>query len=1213
MRVRYILALLLCALTRPIFPQYGGIYIDKYIQDAEVFSENQLSFSQILIPFESEKSALTKKEYESAYYLPLNGTWKFRLEQTPYTFSPDFYKKDFNDNAWDNIRVPSVWQAEGYDHLIYRNIPMEFTPYDPPNVPKELNPTGAYRRTFIVPGSWSGREIILHFDGVKSNAFVWVNGEYVGYDEGGMTPAEFNITKYLAATENQISVLVTRWSSGSYLEDQDMWRYSGIFRDVYIYSKPPVSLEDLTIITNFDDDYKDATLETYLRMSDSYGSAKGKYSVQILLFDSSNTPKDNFIYTLGAEKEYRLKNIIKHPEQWSDEKPYLYTLIVKLVDGSGLPVQIIKKRTGFREITVKNRQVLLNGRPVYFRGVNRHEHHPVKSGAVDREIMIKDILLLKQNNFNAVRCSHYPDSPLWYDLCDEYGILLQDEVNAECHWAEDRFPTLKFYHAAYMDRFTGMIQRDKNHPSVVMWSTGNECGLDSIHYRMAGYARENDPTRPIMHQSNHPDGDAPYADINGPRYPTVSRLRHIGMTSPKPVVMGEYAHSMGNSLGHFDELWDLIYSMPKLQGGFIWDWVDQGILRDLKLTPEGSSEKIVSAVMGNPLLVDGKKGKGIQLSGLDDWIEIYNHPVLDQISGNLSIELWVKPGKWYTPNTIISRSNSFGITIPFPDSIRFYLNSYTNCVTIPVPPEWNNGWHIVRATYDGKEMNLTVDETVSASKKYNRLIEYSRFPVNIGRDITVHHDQHLGWMSNCAVDEVKISVEEEGNRKTLLYLPLDEININGKFVYYGSSSFVCNGLVFYDRTPQPELFQAKKSMSPIRFELSNDSKTINVSNKYSFTNVNEFDCNWYLYENGKQIKHGKVNIDCAPHKSAAIDNPLGNFNYTGNNEYILELSVGLKEDKLWASKGDEICFEQFILKSADFSAALPEKKATMTFADNKDNFLITTGDGKYSIDKTSGIINMNNGGVLSGPVLNVWRAPISNEKVYWGNAEADPWYKTGLNRLFLDTTIVRAKSSADSVEIFVQQFYRLPANEDYIDNKFNYTFYKTGVVKINQKIEFLGYFDYYWLPRTGMQFVVDKTVTNLSWYGRGPFETYPDRKTGAKIGIYNRSVDSFYTPYVQPEDYGNRTDTKELVLNRNSAPAMSFTSDKTFNFSLMSYKNIDRAVYSFQFEKPEYNFLNIDYNITGVGDTPVPVLPQYRVYTDPVDFTIYLYRGKPVK
>ena len=438
-RIKFLLLSLIICYTE-YFAQYGKINIDSYIQDAKVFQENQLPLLPTLISFKDFDEALNKKEKESSFYQSLNGNWKFSLENTPYTFPSDFYSESFNDSKWNEIKVPSVWQMQGYDHLMYRNIPMEFNPYDPPNVPKKINPTGCYRKKFNIDKMWTGRKIILHFDGVKSCAFVWINGKYIGFDEGGMTPAEFDISNFLYEKNNQITVLVTRWSSGSYLEDQDMWRYSGIFRDVYIYSKPDVSISDLTVVTDFDEQYKNANLILKLAIN-SRNPAEEKFNIRYSLLDDQLKKIVNETVSINNFDLVEFNKLIIQPNHWSDEKPYLYTLIAELINSKNETVDIIKEKIGFRELELKNGQACLNGKRIYIRGVNRHEHHPDYSGAMTKEMMIKDIILMKQHNINAVRTSHYPNSPLWYELCDEYGILLQDEVNAECHYREDWVPT----------------------------------------------------------------------------------------------------------------------------------------------------------------------------------------------------------------------------------------------------------------------------------------------------------------------------------------------------------------------------------------------------------------------------------------------------------------------------------------------------------------------------------------------------------------------------------------------------------------------------------------------------------------------------------------------------------------------------------------------------------------------------------------------------
>jgi beta-galactosidase len=296
----------------------------------------------------------------------------------------------------------------------------------------------------------------------------------------------------------------------------------------------------------------------------------------------------------------------------------------------------------------------------------------------------------------------------------------------------------------------------------------------------------------------------------------------------------------------------LIYSLPSLQGGFIWDWVDQGMNVNLKLTPELSDNKIISAVMGNPALIDGHKGKAIKLSGLDDWIEIYNHKIFDSLENNIVVEFWIKPDEWFIENPIVTRANQFGVTQRSADSLSFYINDYKNSITTSLPLDWKNNWHFIKAEYDGNYMRLFIDNQLKVSKKYNNSFRFVHYPVNIGRDYYRHTDQHLGWIANCAIDEIIISSIFDRKKKQLLNLPLDEIEIKDKLIYYGASSFVCNGVIFNNRTPQPELYEMKKSQAPIQFSLSEDKSKINIINYYSFTNLDEIDFNWSLYQNGKK-------------------------------------------------------------------------------------------------------------------------------------------------------------------------------------------------------------------------------------------------------------------------------------------------------------------------------------------------------------------------
>lgn len=410
-------------------------------------------------------------------------------------------------------------------------------------------------------------------------------------------------------------------------------------------------------------------------------------------------------------------------------------MTLELTNPNGIITEVLYERVGFREIDLDNGIIKVNGVPVEFRGVNKHEHHPELGRRMPVEMMKKDLELMKQFNVNAVRLCHYPNDPNWYVMADEYGVYVQDEVNTESHYAEfnvggrygmNWFPEQLSWQDAFFERFERMLQRDKNRPSIVMWSTGNETGTGPVMFKQAEYARKVDGTRLIMHQTNHPMGDAPYVDIYGPRYPSPEKVRYYALNEKRSVVMGEYMHAMGNSVGNFDEFWDIIRQYPNLQGGFIWDWVDQGLKHKLVLTPDRSRNANHGAIMGNPKVVEGKFGKAIQLSGLDDYIEIYDHPRLDITGDQVTVEAWVYPRDCQESNPLVTKGmQQYALEQMHPDSLQFYIHSSDSgaAAKTRVPNDWDYNWHHIAGIYDGKEIKLLIDGEVTATKRFTRKIQ----------------------------------------------------------------------------------------------------------------------------------------------------------------------------------------------------------------------------------------------------------------------------------------------------------------------------------------------------------------------------------------------------------------------------------------------------------------------------------------------------------
>ena len=570
-------------------------------ENPEVFATNTERPRASSVPYTTEKAALGFDPTASPWYKSLNGTWKFKWVQHPSKVPADFFVPATSTQNWDDLPVPSNWQVFGaregraYDRPIFTNIKHPFKA-NPPKIEADTNAVGLYRTTFSVPTNWQTNQVFLHFAGVQSACYVWVNGQKVGYHEDGMTPAEFDVTKYLQSGNNDLAVEVINWSDGSYLEDQDYWRISGIFRDVFLYATPPIHVRDMYVITDLDDDYRDANLRVTTFVKNFLSQVQDRFQIQYSLFDPAGkavfaNEAKNIPMLDPKDEAYQGFNIkVENPAKWTAETPNLYTLVVKIINADGEVVEVTSSRVGFREVEIKNGLLLVNGRPVTFKGVNRHEFDPTTGRVISRELMIKDILLMKQHNINAVRTSHYPNNPLWYDLCDQYGLYVIDEANIESHEMFQlkgiSMAALPEWKGAFLARGKALVERDKNHPSVVIWSLGNETGFGQSFEDMAQIIKLIDPTRPIHYEGRN-NYQFDFSKVNQPlsnfdiittMYPSVAGMVALMERDPtRPVIICEYAHSMGNSVGNLKDYWDAIDKYPRLQGAFIWDWVDQGL------------------------------------------------------------------------------------------------------------------------------------------------------------------------------------------------------------------------------------------------------------------------------------------------------------------------------------------------------------------------------------------------------------------------------------------------------------------------------------------------------------------------------------------------------------------------------------------------------------------------------------------------------------
>ena len=556
-------------------------------ENPELTGINKLPGHSPFHAYHDFKSAQSLDPKRSRNFRMLSGKWDFRYFDRPESVPGQVVKG--RGGNWDKIEVPGNWMLQGYDKPIYTNREMPFD-CNPPIVPKS-NPTGVYRKYFTVPASWKNRRVILGFGGVESCFYLLINGKNAGFSKGSRLPAEFDITPFLKSGRNTITAMVIRWSDASYLEDQDHWWMAGIHRDVYMYALPRVSLLDFTVRTDMDKTCRNAVLKVAAEINAERDEDAAGYRVKIQLYDPNGKAvlkKPASAPVTWAEYDpptARIEENITDPLKWSAETPNLYALVVCLLDSSGKTVQAESCRTGFRKVEIKDGQFLINNKPVLLKGVNRHDHHGTKGKAVDRDSMVADARLMKQFNINAVRTSHYPNDSLWYDICDEYGLYVIDEANIECHAVMNHLSANPQWLNAFMERGTRMVRRDKNHPSIIMWSLGNESGYGTNHDALAGWIRGCDPSRPVHYEGavrqEGWDGGCLGSDVVAPMYPQISQIVEYARkkTSRRPLIMCEYAHSMGNSTGNLKEYWDAIEKHRLLQGGFIWDWVDQGLLK----------------------------------------------------------------------------------------------------------------------------------------------------------------------------------------------------------------------------------------------------------------------------------------------------------------------------------------------------------------------------------------------------------------------------------------------------------------------------------------------------------------------------------------------------------------------------------------------------------------------------------------------------------
>ncbi|NOZ30088.1 MAG: DUF4981 domain-containing protein [Chloroflexi bacterium] len=1106
-----------------------------------------------LVPYPDEASALRADRYASPYLKLLNGPWKFFLAPNPASTPGDFYRPDFDVSGWDTIMVPGNWQLQGYDVPIYVNVQYPFPIDDLPRVPEDDNPTGCYRRTFTIPEGWDGRQVFILFEGVDSAFHLWVNGEMVGYSQGSRLPAEFNITRYLRPGENTLAVRVYRWSDGSYLEDQDFWRLSGIYRDVYLWAAPSVHVRDFRIVTDLDEAYRDATLQVQAKVR-NYGEQDAVgHTVEIMLYDADGQPvftepaSASVDVAAGEESVVTLERAVPNPEKWSDEHPYLYTVVITLKDAAGQVLEIESNRAGFRKVELKEGQIHVNGKPILIKGVNRHEHDPDTGHTVTVESMIQDIVLMKRFNINAVRTCHYPDDPRWYDLCDQYGIYIFNEANIESHGVWDKLAKDPTWKTAFMERGIRMVERDKNHPCVIVWSLGNESGYGPNHDAMADWIHENDPTR-LVHY--HPAEDAPIVDVLGPMYPSVDRIIEMAQdpNETRPVVMCEYAHSMGNSTGNLKEYWEAIERYPRLQGGFIWDWVDQGLRR---VTEDGQEwfayggdfgdepndgnfcingliwpdrrphpglweyKKVLEPVRVEPVdLAAGKmritnKYRFVDLSALDgSWSLVADGEVLQ--SGSLP-RLTTPPGE------------SEEITIPFRE---------------PVLKPGTEYWLHIRFAL--------AQDTLWAEQGHE--VAWGQFPVPFAVPA-------VPPFSVAEMPELGLAIDEES------------ILIRGE--EFSLSFSRQSGRITSWRYGGRELVLQGPALNIWRAPTDNDANTWGEQRMAIRWREAGLD---RLRESAKIVCAERVSPRVVRVTVRSVSAPVVEGEAPRSerwNEFLRQLEEGidmvLKEDDLRKLCGD---------LGIDYDGL--------------------SGRGKVGRIKTL-IAELDRSDRI-GELLQVG-VPLVVDAA--GNA------LPGRIRRALEE--IRGMSPEELKQAFAVHYTAR------FDCAYTYTVYGSGDVVLDTHVMPSG--DLPPLPRVGLRMTLPGGYERFTWYGRGPHETYADRKLGAKVGVYDGTVDEQYVPYIMPQENGNKTDVRWVALSDRQGVGLLAVGMPLLNVSAHHFtaEDLTEARHTYELKRRDEITLNLDHAQCGLGNGSCGpgVLPQYllepREYRFRVRFRPFLW------
>ncbi|MET7691706.1 glycoside hydrolase family 2 TIM barrel-domain containing protein [Streptomyces sp. NPDC005483] len=1205
-----------------------------------------------LMPYADVGQALAADRTRSPYRVSLDGKWKFAYADLPADRDTDFYRTDVDDTDWDTIPVPSVWQVHGYDFPIYVNITYPWwgpnglgEETQPPAAPTRYNPVGQYRRTFTVPKDWSGRRTFLHFEGVKSAHYVWINGELVGYHEDSYTPAEYDITPHLKPGTNQIAVEVYRFSDGDWLEDQDMIRLSGIFRSVYLYSTPAVHLRDFKLDTPLGDDHTSAELSVTASVRDYGGGNQGRYTVETQLYDSGGhavwpRPLQQAVaLASGDETTVQAAKAVPTPKLWSAEHPYLYTAVLRLRDPAGKVIETLSHRVGLREFALKDGLMRINGKPVSFRGTNRHEMHPDRGTALTRADLVKDITIIKRMNINSVRTSHYPNNPLWLELADEYGLYLVDETNLETHGIRGEYPgNHPDWSAACVARAQNMVHRDKNHASVVIWSLGNEAGGGSTFVNMRDWIKSYDTTRVVQYEG---DDRPTISDIRSAMYESPARVeqRAKDTADTRPYVMIEYCHAMGNSNGNFRKYWDIVRRYPVLQGGWIWDFVDQSLSEPVpvrQLLTESGPGALKGEVLPARARFDRERG----VSGGT----VFARDARLDLTGSLTLEAWITPKVTGYHQPIIAKGDTHYALKQSGRTLEFFVYGGGQWITASwaLPDDWTGKEHHVAGVFDAAAGTLTlhVDGQVRATKSTTQRPSGNTAPLALAVDVDNPTREFSGTIRKARVYARPLSAAElasgsrgPGDEGVRFWFDAATVGLTEKrsaqktFFAFGGDwgdnpndgAFVADGIVTADRGHTGKAAEVKQIYQAVNASWAPDG-SVTLTNEYLFTNLRELDGSWTLLADGKVVRHGKLardQLNLAPLSSKNITVPykLPSAPAPGT-EYFLQLSFTTRESTPWAKAGFEVAKQQLAVDADTPAVTLVPlaKIPALTYKDASGQVTVNGKGFSVTVDKGSGTFASYKAHgtrlITSGPVPNFWRAPTDNDHGNGQHTRNQTWRDAGAHRKVTDVSVRALRDRA--VEIKVSGTLPTTTESTYTTT---YTVFGNGEIKVDNTLH-PGASSLPYIPEVGTILFLPRRLDRLHYYGRGPEENHWDRNDGTDVGLWSGTVAEQWTSYIRPQENGNKTDVRWAALTDRDGVGLLVAGEPLLevNASHFTPEDLSNGVrHDYQLTPRDAVVLRVNHRQMGVGGDNswgAHTHDEYKLFADR-DYT-YTYRLRPL-